>query len=130
MLLTGVRVLELTHYLAGPYCTLFLADLGADVIKIESPDHPDLGREMPGCRVDGMPAYFHCLNRNKRSVALDLKSEAGRRSFHRLVETAHVVVDNFRHGVTARLGADPDSLRAVNPRLVTCSLTGFGATGP
>jgi crotonobetainyl-CoA:carnitine CoA-transferase CaiB-like acyl-CoA transferase len=128
--LAGLRVLELTHYLAGPYCTLFLADLGADVIKIESPDHPDLGRDMPGCRIEGEPAYFHCLNRNKRSVALDLKSEPGRAAFYRLVETAHVVVDNFRHGVMERLGAGPESLRQINPRLVTCSLTGFGATGP
>jgi crotonobetainyl-CoA:carnitine CoA-transferase CaiB-like acyl-CoA transferase len=128
--LAGLRVLELTHYLAGPYCTLFLADLGADVIKIESPDHPDLGRGMPGCRIEGEPAYFHCLNRGKRSVALDLKSAAGRAAFYRLVETAHVVVDNFRYGVMKRLGADSDSLRLRNPRLVTCSLTGFGSTGP
>ena len=128
--LAGLRVLELTHYLAGPYCTLFLADLGADVIKIESPDHPDLGRAMPGCRIEGEPAYFHCLNRGKRSVALDLKSEPGREAFYRLVGTADVVVDNFRHGVMERLGADSKSLLRRNPRLVTCSLTGFGATGP
>ena len=128
--LAGIRVLELTHYLAGPYCTLFLADLGADVIKIESPAHPDLGRGMPGCHVNGAPAYFHCLNRNKRSVALDLKAEPDRAAFYRLVGTADVVVDNFRHGVMGRLGADPPSLRQVNDRLVTCSLTGFGATGP
>ena len=128
--LAGLRVLELTHYLAGPYCTLFLADLGADVIKIESPDHPDLGRAMPGCRIEGEPAYFHCLNRGKRSVALDLKSEAGRAAFYRLVETAQVVVDNFRLGVMERLGADSETLRRMNPSLVTCSLTGFGATGP
>ncbi|MFQ5425880.1 MAG: CaiB/BaiF CoA transferase family protein, partial [Gaiellales bacterium] len=128
--LDGIRVLELTHYLAGPYCTLFLADLGADVIKIESPEHPDLGRSMPGCRVEGETGYFHTLNRGKRSVALDLKEEAGHDAFRRLVETADAVVDNFRHGVTLRLGADPESLRAINPRIVTCSLTGFGATGP
>jgi crotonobetainyl-CoA:carnitine CoA-transferase CaiB-like acyl-CoA transferase len=128
--LAGIRVLELTHYLAGPYCTLFLADLGADVIKIESPAHPDLGRQMPGCRFNDQPAYFHCLNRNKRSVALDLKADVERAAFYRLVETADVVVDNFRHGVMERLGAGSSSLRRQNPRLVTCSLTGFGATGP
>ncbi|MEZ5100162.1 MAG: CoA transferase [Thermoleophilia bacterium] len=128
--LDDVRVLELTHYLAGPYCTAFLSDLGADVIKVESPEHPDLGRNMPGARVAGETAYFHQLNRNKRSVALDLKQPAGRAAFHRLVATAHVVVDNFRVGVTERLGADQATLRGVNPRLVTCSLTGFGATGP
>ncbi len=128
--LAGVRVLELTHYLAGPYCTHFLADLGADVIKVESPGHPDLGRNMPGCRVEGETGYFHCLNRGKRSVALDLKETAGRAAFYRLVERADVVVDNFRHGVMERLGADPETLSGINPALVTCSLTGFGATGP
>ena len=128
--LQDVRVLELTHYLAGPYCTLFLADMGADVIKIESPEHPDLGRNMPGCRVEGETGYFHTLNRGKRSVALDLKTDQGRAAFHRLVESSHAVVDNFRQGVTERLGADPDALRKINPRLVTCSLTGYGATGP
>ena len=128
--LSGIRVLELTHYLAGPYCTLFLADLGADVVKVESPDHPDLGRNMPGCRVEGETGYFHCLNRGKRSAALDLKDDAGRSAFYRLVAGADVVVDNFRYGVMERLGADPDTLRGINPRLVTCSLTGFGSTGP
>src|SRR5438093_10793321 len=90
--LAGIRVLDLTHMLAGPYCTLLLADLGCDVIKIEAPDRPDRARSMPGCTVDGKPAYFGCLNRNKRSVALDLKQEAARGAFYRLVETAHVVV--------------------------------------
>lgn len=128
--LTGIRVLELTHYLAGPYCALFLADMGADVIKIESPDHPDLGRNMPGATVEGETAYFHCLNRGKRSVALDLKDERGRAAFYRLAETADVVLDNFRRGVTERLGVDHAALSEVNPRLVTCSMTGYGETGP
>jgi crotonobetainyl-CoA:carnitine CoA-transferase CaiB-like acyl-CoA transferase len=116
--------------LAGPYCTLLLADLGADVVKVESPERPDLARNMPGCRVDGETAYFACLNRNKRSVALDLKDEAGRAAFLRLAERADAVVDNFRPRVTARLGIDFEALRQVNPRIVTCSISGFGATGP
>ncbi len=128
--LAGIRVLELTHYLAGPYCALFLADLGADVIKIESPEHPDLGRNMPGATVEGETAYFHCLNRGKRSVALDLKDKRGRAAFYRLAETADVVLDNFRRGVTERLGVDHASLSDVNCRIVTCSLTGYGETGP
>ena len=128
--LDGIRVLELTHYLAGPYCGLFLADLGADVIKVESPEHPDLGRNMPGPRVEGETAYFHCLNRGKRSVALDLKDEAARAAFYRLVETSDVVLDNFRRGATERLGVDHQALERVNPRIVSCSLTGYGETGP
>src|SRR5262245_36036800 len=114
--------------LAGPYCTLLLADLGADVIKIEAPDRPDRARSMPGCTMGGETAYFGCLNRNKRGVALDLKDDATLRAFYRLVETAHVVVDNLRPGVTARLRVDFDHLREVNPRIVTCSITGFGHT--
>jgi crotonobetainyl-CoA:carnitine CoA-transferase CaiB-like acyl-CoA transferase len=123
-------VLDLTHMLAGPYCTLLLADLGCDVIKIEAPGRPDRARSMPGCTVDGETAYFGSLNRNKRSVALDLKQDAGLRAFYRLVETAHVVVDNLRPGVTARLGIDFERLRDVNPQIVTCSITGFGLSGP
>ena len=128
--LAGIRVLDLTHMLAGPYCTLLLADLGCDVVKIEAPGRPDRARSMPGCTVDGETAYFGCLNRNKRSVALDLKQDAALRAFYRLVETAHVVVDNLRPGVTARLGIDFEHLLRVNPRIVTCSITGFGLTGP
>jgi len=128
--LEGIRILELAHMLAGPYGTLLLADLGADVVKIESAERPDLARGMPGCQVGGETAYFHSLNRNKRSVALDLKSEAGHRAFLRLVEGADVVVDNFRAGVMKRLRLDFERLREVNPRIVTCSITGFGADGP
>jgi crotonobetainyl-CoA:carnitine CoA-transferase CaiB-like acyl-CoA transferase len=128
--LEGVRVLDLTHMLAGPYCTMLLADLGADVVKVESPERPDLARSMPGCRVGGETAYFACLNRNKRSVALDLKQAAGRAAFLRLAASADAVVDNFRPGVTDRLGISPRYLRELNPRLVTCSISGFGATGP
>ena len=123
-------MLDLTHMLAGPYCTLLLADLGCDVIKVEAPARPDRARSMPGCTVDGETAYFACLNRNKRSVGLDLKDEASLRAFYRLVETAHVVVDNLRPGVTERLRIDFEDLRKVNPAIVTCSITGYGLSGP
>ena len=128
--LAGIRVLDLTHMLAGPYCTLLLADLGCDVIKVEAADRADRARSMPGCTVEGQTAYFGCLNRNKRSVSLDLKQGSALRAFYRLVETAQVVVDNFRPGVTARLQIDFDELKKVNPAIVTCSITGFGLTGP
>jgi CoA:oxalate CoA-transferase len=128
--LADIRVLDLTHMLAGPYCTLLLADLGCDVIKIEAPERPDRARSMPGCTIDGETAYFGSLNRNKRSASLDLKQDAALRAFYRLVEGAHVVIDNFRPGVTARLRIDFEHLREVNPRIVTCSITGFGLSGP
>jgi CoA:oxalate CoA-transferase len=128
--LAGIRVLDLTHMLAGPYCTLLLADLGCDVIKVEAPERTDRARSMPGCTVDGQTAYFGCLNRNKRSVSLDLKQDEALHAFYRLVETAQVVVDNFRPDVTARLRIDFEHLRAVNPAVVTCSITGFGLSGP
>ena len=128
--LAGIRILELTHMLAGPYCSLLLADLGADVVKVESAERPDLARTMPGCTVAGETAYFHSLNRNKRSVVLDLKDKGGYEAFLRLVARADVVLDNFRPGVTARLRVDFARLREVNPLIVTCSISGFGSTGP
>lgn len=128
--LAGVRVLDLTQTLAGPYCTLLLADLGCAVVKIESPNRPDRGRSVPGGVVDGTTAYFASLNRNKRSLALDLKRAENLNVFYRLVSRSHVVVDNFRPGVTARLKIDFDELSKKNSRIVTCSISGFGATGP
>jgi crotonobetainyl-CoA:carnitine CoA-transferase CaiB-like acyl-CoA transferase len=130
--LADVRVIDLTQTLAGPYCTMLLADLGADVIKIESRSHPDRARSVPTVEVDGQTVYFSCLNRGKRSVELDLKDPDGHAAFLRLVAEADVVVDNFAPGVMDRLGASFDELRAVNPRIVMCSITGFGpdADGP
>jgi CoA:oxalate CoA-transferase len=130
--LAGVRVVDLTQTLAGPYCTMLLADLGADVVKVESRAHPDRSRSMPTAEVDGQTVYFASLNRNKRGVELDLKDEGQRETLLGLVADADVVVENFAPGVTARLGIDFERLRAVNPRIVMCSITGFGAgeTGP
>lgn len=124
--LRGVRVLDFTRYLAGPFCTMLLADAGADVIKIESRE----GREFrsPG---EGRDSYFFLsANRGKRSIALDARCDEGRALVERLLPRFDVVVENFRPGVMARLGLAPDALRAEHPSLVVCSISGFGADGP
>jgi crotonobetainyl-CoA:carnitine CoA-transferase CaiB-like acyl-CoA transferase len=128
--LAGVRVLDLTRMLAGPYGSMLLADMGAEVVKVEAPDGGDPIRAMGPPFVNGVSAYFLAVNRNKKSVTLDLKSPAGREVFLALVATADVVFDNFRAGVTDRLGIGPDACRAARPDIVTCSLTAFGADGP
>jgi crotonobetainyl-CoA:carnitine CoA-transferase CaiB-like acyl-CoA transferase len=126
--LEGLRVLDMTQVLAGPYATMNLADMGADVIKIEGADRAarSMGFAMSG--EDG--AAFVALNRNKRSFTVDLKDPDGRQALLDLVATADVFVENYRVGVTARLGIDYESLRAVNPRLIYASISGFGQTGP
>jgi formyl-CoA transferase/CoA:oxalate CoA-transferase len=122
--------LEVAGQLSGPYGAMVLADLGAEVIKVESPRRPDPARLVPSTKVGGHTTYYLSLNRNKRSVGLDLKEPAGHEAFLQLVDTADVVLDNFRPGVTERLGIDHDRLSARNPRIITCSLSGFGHTGP
>ncbi|MEQ8859745.1 MAG: CoA transferase [Pseudomonadales bacterium] len=132
--LDGIRLLDLTHMLSGPYAAMILADLGCDTVKVEPPGHGEGTRRLlegdPKNSIHGMGAYFFTLNRNKRSVAIDLKSEQGRDFFYELVKAADVVLDNFSAGVTARLGIDHDTLAAVNPRIISCSVTGFGESGP
>jgi crotonobetainyl-CoA:carnitine CoA-transferase CaiB-like acyl-CoA transferase len=128
--LAGIRVLDLCHFLAGPYATLILADLGADVIKIEDPARPDEARSLGPHYQDGQSLYFAALNWGKRSFSARLAQPAGRQAALDLAQTADIVVDNFRPGVTARLGLDHGALAAVNPRIITCSLSGFGETGP
>jgi formyl-CoA transferase len=129
--LEGLRVLDLTQVMAGPFCTMMLADLGADVIKIENPAAGDQTRRSWGYSVHGEDSRaFLALNRNKRSVCLDLKAPADLASFHRLVRTADVVVENFRPGVTKRLQVDYETLAKLNPRLIYASVSGFGQTGP
>jgi crotonobetainyl-CoA:carnitine CoA-transferase CaiB-like acyl-CoA transferase len=127
--LAGTRVLDLTRLLPGAFCTQLLADMGADVIKVEEPGTGDYMRWTPPM-VDGTSAMFVALNRNKRSVALDLKSERGRDALLRLAETAHVLVEGNRPGVMDRLALGWDVLHSRNPRLVMCSITGYGQTGP
>ena len=129
--LAGVRILDLTRATSGPYCTQILADLGADVVKLEEPPGPR-GRDQidPFNTIDGMDAYFLCVNRNKRSIAFPLGDERGPGLVRALAEAADVVIENFRPGVAEKLGIGMTRLRAVNERLITCSLSGFGATGP
>jgi crotonobetainyl-CoA:carnitine CoA-transferase CaiB-like acyl-CoA transferase len=128
--LAGLRVLELTQVMAGPFCGQVLADMGADVIKIEPPEGDSTRRSL-GFRMRGDDtAAFLAVNRNKRSVVLDLKDDGDRAAFHALAREADVVIENYRPGVAARLGADWETLREFNPRLVHASLSGFGQTGP
>ena len=129
--LAGIRVLDLTRLLPGPMATLHLADMGADVIKIEDPQAGDYSRSMG--RVRGVPAlsdFFRLVNRNKRAMRLDLKNPKGCEVFLRLAKKADVVVEGFRPGVMAKLGVGYDALAAVNSRLVYCSITGYGQDGP
>ncbi len=128
--LAGVRILDLTHMLSGPYATMLLGDLGADVVKVEAPDRPDRARSVPPWRVGDQSAYYLSLNRNKRSVALDLKDPEDRQRFLELVRTADVVFENFRPGVADRLGIDRATLETYNPQVIVCSLSGFGQSGP
>lgn len=128
--LEGIRVLDLTRMLAGPFGSMILADLGADVIKIESPGEGDLTRYFPPYFHKGTSAYFLSINRNKKSVVIDLKNEAGLEVFYDLARLSDVVFDNYRPGVLERLKIDHEALKAVNPRIISCSLTGFGSTGP
>jgi crotonobetainyl-CoA:carnitine CoA-transferase CaiB-like acyl-CoA transferase len=128
--LAGLKVIDLTHVMAGPTCTLMLADMGADVIKVEKiPGGDDTRRSVPPT-IAGEAAAFMMMNRNKRGVALDLKTAGGRRVLARLLEDADVVVENYRPGTMTKLGFDYEALRAKNPGLIYCALSGFGRTGP
>jgi crotonobetainyl-CoA:carnitine CoA-transferase CaiB-like acyl-CoA transferase len=132
--LAGIRVVDLSRALAGPYATMMLADVGADVLKVEPPDGDDSRGWLPFASTpDGdepVSAYFLSANRGKRSVRLDLKSAEGAERLRAMVKNADVLVENYRPGLLARLGLDPADLRKENPRLVTLSITGFGSGGP
>jgi crotonobetainyl-CoA:carnitine CoA-transferase CaiB-like acyl-CoA transferase len=132
-ILTGVRVLDLTNVLTGPFCCYLLAQLGADVVKVEHPRGGDLARQLgadPALNARLMGASFLAQNAQKRSIALDLKHPEGKRALLRLVERADAVVENFRPGVMARLGLGYDALRQAKPDLVYCAISGFGQDGP
>lgn len=129
--LDGIRVLDLTQAMAGPFCTMLLADMGADVVKVEPPGRGEMTRKMGfAAPVGDDSAAFLAINRNKRSVTIDLKSSEGQQLFHRLAADADVLIENFRPGVTTRLGIDYPTLHEVNPRLIYGSISGFGQTGP
>lgn len=131
--LKGLRVLDLTHMLSGPYGSMILADLGAETIKVEPPQGEGtrklLARD-PKNSLDGFGAYYLTLNRNKSSIAIDLKSTAGLEVFYQLVGKADIVISNFGAGVPERLGIDYTTLAGINPRIITCTVTGFGSDGP
>ncbi|MBT8433430.1 MAG: CoA transferase [Gammaproteobacteria bacterium] len=128
--LAGLKVIELAHIMAGPVCGQLLADMGADVIKVEKAPGGDDTRRMVPPEVDGESAAFMILNRNKRGTAINLKSEAGKDVVRRLLSSADVVIENYRVGTMERLGLGYDSLRQLNPGLIYCQITGFGRTGP
>lgn len=132
--LHGIRILDLTHMLSGPYATMMLADMGAETIKIEPPKTGEGTRRLlasdPKNSIEGMGAYFLTLNRNKKSVTLNLKHESGLALFYELVAQSDVVVSNFSAGVLDKLRISHEYLSAINPRIITCSITGFGETGP
>ena len=127
--LEGVRVLDLSRLLPGPYATMFLADFGAEVIKVEMPGEGDYARTYWPLK-NSMGYRFIILNRNKKSMTLNLKSDEGKLIFRRLAEKADIVIESFRPGVMKKLGLDYEALSAVNPRLIMCSLSGFGQNGP
>jgi crotonobetainyl-CoA:carnitine CoA-transferase CaiB-like acyl-CoA transferase len=128
--LAGLKVIELAHIMAGPVCGLMLADLGADVIKVEKiPEGDDTRRFLPPA-IGGESAAFMMMNRNKRGIAVDLKTDAGRGVVRRLVARADAVIENYRLGTMERLGLGYDALKAINPGLIYCEISGFGRTGP
>jgi crotonobetainyl-CoA:carnitine CoA-transferase CaiB-like acyl-CoA transferase len=127
--LDGLRIIDLTRVVAGPFCTMMLGDMGAEVLKIEEPAHGDDSRAWAPF-IHGSGSFFLALNRSKKSVALDLKSPDGAAALRRLVETADVLIENFRPGSLAELGFDYAAMAALNPRLIYCSISGYGQTGP
>jgi crotonobetainyl-CoA:carnitine CoA-transferase CaiB-like acyl-CoA transferase len=127
--LAGIKVVDFSRMLPGPWCTQMLGDLGADVIKVEQPDVGDLGRHNPP-NFKTSSVYFNTVNGNKRGVMLDLAEAADRKKAHDLIAEADIVVESYRRGVTKRLEIDFEAARKINPRIIYCSITGFGQTGP
>ena len=128
--LAGLRVLDFTRILSGPYATMLLADLGAEVVKVERPGGGDDTRSWGPPFLDGMSTYFAAVNRGKRSVAIDLQRRRGRELAARLAASSDILIENFRPGVSKRLGLDFETLAGANPRLVYASINGFGSHGP
>jgi crotonobetainyl-CoA:carnitine CoA-transferase CaiB-like acyl-CoA transferase len=128
--LVGMRVIDLAHVMAGPTCARMLADMGADVVKVEKADGGDDTRRMLPPDIKGEPAAYMMMNRNKRGIVLDLKKPAGRAALKRLLKTADALIENYRHDTLDKLGLGYEDLKAINPGLIYCALSGFGRTGP
>jgi len=129
-MLQGLKILDFSTLLPGPYASLMLADMGAEVLRIESPTRPDLVRALPPKDSSGQSAAHSYLNRNKKAMALDLKKPESKAIIEKLLQEYDVVIEQFRPGVMARLGLDYDSLKSINPNIIYCSITGYGQTGP
>jgi len=128
--LEGIKVLDLSRILAGPFCSMILADLGAEVIKVEEPGKGDETRSWGPPFIGKESAYYVSINRNKKSIAIDLRQDEGREIVYQLARRSDVALENFRPGVAEKLGVDYPSLKAVNPRIIYCSISGFGQEGP
>ncbi|WP_411504430.1 CaiB/BaiF CoA transferase family protein [Brevibacillus centrosporus] len=128
--LDHIRVLDLSRTLAGPFCTMLLGDMGADIIKVEQPDVGDETRRFTPPTWDGISSYYLASNRNKRSITVDLKGEEGREIIYELAKTADILVENFRTGALDQMGLGYEQIRQINPKLIYCSVSGFGRTGP
>jgi crotonobetainyl-CoA:carnitine CoA-transferase CaiB-like acyl-CoA transferase len=128
--LAGIKVIELAHIMAGPVCGLMLADMGADVVKVEKVPGGDDSRRMLPPAIEGESAAFMMMNRNKRGIALDLKKEEGKAVLHRLLRDADVVIENYRRGTMEKLGFGYEAMREINPGIIYCEISGFGRTGP
>jgi crotonobetainyl-CoA:carnitine CoA-transferase CaiB-like acyl-CoA transferase len=128
--LAGIKVIELAHIMAGPVCGLMLADMGADVVKVEKVPGGDDSRRMVPPAIEGESAAFMMMNRNKRGIALDLKNEDGKAVLHRLLRDADVVIENYRRGTMEKLGFGYEAMREINPGIIYCEISGFGRTGP
>ncbi|WP_084822498.1 CoA transferase [Oceanobacillus sp. E9] len=130
MSLEGLKILDLTRVLAGPYCTMILADLGAEVIKVEAPGGSDETRDWGPPFQHGVSAYYLCANRNKKSITIDLKSSNGIKYLKEIIKESDVIVNNFKTGTMERFGLDYQTLSTLNPSIIYASITGFGETGP
>src|SRR5690606_4930323 len=128
--LAGMKIIELAQIMAGPTCGMMLADLGAEVIKVEKINGGDDSRQYSDPQINGISAPFLMLNRNKQAIALDLKSEKGKEILFKLVKDADVLTENFRKGTMEKLGIGYDTLRKINPGLIYCSISGYGSEGP
>ena len=128
--LEGIKVLDLSRALAGPYCTMMLADMGAEVIKLEMPGRGDDSRSWGPPFVEGESAYFMSINRNKKSITLNMKSDKSTEIIHKLIKQSDVLVENFRPGAMERLGLGYERVKEMNPRIIYCSISGFGQDGP